>query len=337
MSEGTVLEHTATRTSADVNTAFWHRDAVFIAGFRKCGTTSVFDYLAGFNSCFSACNVKEPQFFPAANRHDPTAVRWYQSLFDDADSAILDGSLLMMSDPTCFDAVARLFKGSVTVLAVVRDPAARTISAYQHMRKKGLGIESRRFSSVLQAIEEAPGNTLWDKESYALEQADQAGKINLTYCDLGYLRQTHGDVAPDCYMPDKYWFFRYFGESLYDRHLAAIQAPGIKLHIVDFAQFTSSSSYRQNLLKQLGVRAQMNDVSDPHSNKTENVRILKDLKAHAGWAYTLGKFMLPAGIRANIRRRVSQHADRISDDEKARTEQLFADYPAFSSILNKQG
>jgi len=308
------------------NIGFWNRDAVFIAGFRKCGTTTVFDYLAQFSDVLCPSRLKEPQYFALADMASEHAETWYCGLFDTSSRCILDGSTWLMTDPSSIEKARAKFKSNVSVIAMHREPIKRTLSAYRHMRKKGGNIESRSFSQVISDIENADGDDLWTREHHSILEAEKSGVIDTSYCDKNYLKRIYNIEHVDSHFTDKYIMFRYFGESLYDRYidkLTAIKGDIRWLHL-DMDSFIQDFKEREKLLDFLGIEADAEHYPITHSNQTTNNRVLLDMQENHKALYKALKKLLPQCIREKLKSNIAKNTDKVSVKDHKRTQALFS-------------
>lgn len=306
------------------NNTFWNRDAVFIVGVRKCGTTTVFDYLSQFENDLCPSKLKEPQYFALADMKCVRAQEWYTGLFDKSERAILDGSTWLITDPQSIRNIREKFKGKVSVITMQRNPINRAISAYQHMRKKGGDIETRTFSQVLSDIEKAEGADLWTKENNAILTAEKEGKIDTNYCDKSFLNRRYG-VDIDCAFHDKYAMFRYFGESIYQRYfdnIKSVEGDINWLHL-NMEAFIKDEKEKQKLLDFLNIEAKAKDYSLFHSNKTVNNRHAINIKEKHPFLYKAVKTILPSETRKKFKGLISQKTDIIRNNDYERAEKLF--------------
>lgn len=186
---------------------------VFVIGFRKCGTTTVFDFLKN-TGLFRACRIKEPQFFCLEPRLVDTQIGWYRQLFASGMQPILDGSTLYVQSESAREKILQ-YVARPKFIVCVRDPARRMYSAYWHQRAKPGGIEKRSFDGVLGGLASGP-DELWNKENSALKLAAQQGLIDTRDLGNNYHRRHYG-AGFDTVGPDPLSFFRYAGESMYSR------------------------------------------------------------------------------------------------------------------------
>ncbi|MDA0978718.1 MAG: sulfotransferase [Proteobacteria bacterium] len=122
---------------------------LFIIGGMKCGTTSLFSYLAA-SPAIGACSEKEPMFFSHAGLWEK-GVDWYESLFDWSQSTqwFCQASTSYTRQPFRPDAAARLYQYNpdARLIFIAREPFARIVSHYKHMVR--IGVEERGFLEAL--------------------------------------------------------------------------------------------------------------------------------------------------------------------------------------------
>jgi hypothetical protein len=126
-----------------------------IAGAQKAGTTSLFDYLSGHPRCAPSL-TKEVHFF---DEHFSRGPRWYRTHFpleaaaDDsrarqAKSLCFESSPYYMFDPRVPARMRQVLPG-VKVILLLRNPARRAYSHYQHSVRRGR--EPLAFEQALDA------------------------------------------------------------------------------------------------------------------------------------------------------------------------------------------
>lgn len=123
-----------------------------IAGAQKAGTTSLFDYLSGHPQCIASL-TKEVHFF---DEHYSRGEHWYRMHFplEGASREARPRTLCFESSPYyMFDprvpARMRQLLPEVKVIFLLRDPASRAYSHYQHSVRRGR--EPLSFDEALDA------------------------------------------------------------------------------------------------------------------------------------------------------------------------------------------
>lgn len=189
---------------------------IFIVGVRKCGTTTVFDFLKN-TGAFRAARLKEPQFFCLPDDTVAQHRQWYETLFAPNDRRpVLDGSTLYYPTPFVRQRIGRLVC-EPRYIVCLRNPARRMFSAYWHQRGKPGRPERRSFDTILDQLENTPAVDLYAREQALLEEALEKGGIAGLDPASDYHRQQFGAKFGSDGL-DHFAFFRYAGESLYSRH-----------------------------------------------------------------------------------------------------------------------
>lgn len=136
-----------------------------IVGAAKCGTSSLFQYLAQ-HPLVAPSQPKEPNFF-ASDENWSKGREWYESLFD-YDPArhawVLDGSTFYSKHPDCANAPVRMleFGGTYRIIYVVRNPIERVESHIRHNLMFGL-------ASIDTPLHELVKQTMIDQSSYFMQ------------------------------------------------------------------------------------------------------------------------------------------------------------------------
>jgi hypothetical protein len=134
--------------NADAGTHPWlqgelsDREALLVVGSYRCGTTSMFTYLAGHPD-INPATIKEPGFFFSQRwQDDPPAyprgheAESYLSLFRGRGRVLLEGTSNYLHDPGC---AARIHAAlpNARVIIMLREPVARLISWYRFLQLQG--------------------------------------------------------------------------------------------------------------------------------------------------------------------------------------------------------
>lgn len=264
---------------------------LFVVGVRKCGTTTVFDFLKN-TGAFSPCRIKEPQFFCLDDEVIVHNLNWYAGLFDPGKNnrPLLDGSTLYYQYPASRRRIEAQFADARFVVCL-RDPARRMFSAYWHQRAKPGGVERRSFDKVLADLETGAGANLAAIEQTRLEQAVATGQIAPGYPGRDYHRRHYG--APfDTNGLDPLAFFRYAAESQYSRQ-AENWLHGPDTHLIFFEQLLREPAVAlRRLLEFAGLPSETPLAMPSNRNKTHD----------AGRSWLLGR-LVRAGLFDAIKRR----------------------------------
>lgn len=226
---------------------------IFVAGVRKCGTTLVFDLLAG-HPLICPCKVKEPHFFALSDQVVGRHFEWYRNLFGcyRGEQRILDGSTSYFAFPGALGRIHERF-GDAKFVVCLRDPAKRAYSAYWHMRSQYPIVERRQFLDILCSLRAGSAEGVADFEGWLIEKAAKDGAIREDYLGDDYLKRRLGAPFVSRF-PDRFWFYRYVGESIYSRKVEEILVEGKDVHLVFLEALLANSRQEiERLLAFLGI------------------------------------------------------------------------------------
>lgn len=161
-----------------------------IIGAMKCGSTSLFHYLAA-HPAISMSNIKEPGFFIREQNWDK-GLAWYRSLFND-DGLLHGEASTGYSKKGLFDGVAeRIHKTlpDIKLIYLVRDPVERLTSHYLHLYYEGSipensledALQSGRYPTLVNN-----GRYAWQLSEYLNYFPENNIKV-VCYQDLKYYR-----------------------------------------------------------------------------------------------------------------------------------------------------
>ena len=127
---------------------------VLIIGGMKCGTTSLFNYLAE-HPAVCACSLKEPNFF-SDNRSWERGIEWYQSLWEDWHPArhkiALEASVSYTKNhdaiPKITERIASL-DADFQFIFIARNPIERIESHYTHGSVDGWPIAKKPLAEYV--------------------------------------------------------------------------------------------------------------------------------------------------------------------------------------------
>ena len=139
-----------------------------IIGAMKCGTTSLFSYLAQHPQ-IATSTPKEPNFF-ASDEHWARGMQWYRSLFDwdpSRHTIALEASTAYTKLPTFPNAAERIatLETDCRFIYLLRDPVDRVESTLKHAVLRGW--------TTVRSGEEPELRTRWiDPSRYAMQAAE---------------------------------------------------------------------------------------------------------------------------------------------------------------------
>lgn len=181
--------------------------SLILLGAQKAGSSFLFDALAAGLCCFGS-TPKEPSFFSRWDRVRSDAAwtdytRLFEASGDTQPAVTLEATTGYLADAQAPLRMRERLPGTTRFVAILRDPAERSISAYWHLYKRG---DDRR--DIHDALGEV-GSDLRDAietEQARCQQAVHHGKI-----DLERYRDRYDDPV---------WPARYITNSAY---LSALQ------------------------------------------------------------------------------------------------------------------
>ena len=110
-----------------------------VAGFSKCGTTSLCSMLMGNPHLFIPPRGKEPRLF--SRKDYPLRWEWYRNLFYTASANMLlgEGSVAYTEYEFALASVKRIYKHfpKIKIILIARDPVDRIESSYREMHNTG--------------------------------------------------------------------------------------------------------------------------------------------------------------------------------------------------------
>ena len=123
-----------------------------IIGAMKCGTTSLFSYLAEHPQ-IAPCSEKEPDFF-LANQNWDNGFDWYQNLWDwnpTEHKIALEASVNYTKIPNFPNAAEKIatVKANFKFIYIMRDPIKRIESHYKHRYVNGMESKERPLSEEI--------------------------------------------------------------------------------------------------------------------------------------------------------------------------------------------
>ncbi len=142
-----------------------------VAGFSKCGTTSLCSMLNAHPNLFIPPRMKEPQFF---NRKDYLFFwNWYRNLFytAPADALLGEGSTSYTGKEFASVSIRRIVKyfPDIKIIIIARDPVSRLESSYRQMHNNGTDWGIHCPFNIEEALIQLP-NMLEDTNYYEILQ-----------------------------------------------------------------------------------------------------------------------------------------------------------------------
>ncbi len=193
---------------------YWFDQMIFIPGVAKSGTTTLFEMLSRHPK-ISPSRFKEPLFF----NQDPNVILenkcWYASLFPRQAELPMEASSLYAFSESAFTQILTHVKRPKFII-LVRDPAMRAFSAYQHMANRMPSREKRIFNDLVDSFPDDKFDM--DIEKTNCERAARAGHIDALYFGPDYHARTFGAPFISRFVDPLAWF-SYFTFSSYRLYL----------------------------------------------------------------------------------------------------------------------
>ncbi len=192
---------------------------LLLVGAQKSGTTYLHNLLAQ-DPAIAVHRRKEPKYF-AKPRFEGTD---YLAMFEGvaAAEAVLDSSAAYLHVAGTATRAARHLGPEAVVVAVLRDPVERAVSAYLHSVKHGRDLRSAEEALALDAI------TADDVAAEETEKIDRALRRGLV-----------PRPAPDDAYHDPVFHYRYVTNSLYGRQLLPWSDAFAELLVFDFTDLAA--------------------------------------------------------------------------------------------------
>ena len=292
---------------------FVDKKLILIVGFRKCGTSTLYDYLVS-QKVGQGCIIKEPQLLCSGNDFDQAFINKYLSLFDDNSDVLIDGSTFIVNDPLAIEKVKSIFR-EVKIIVCVRNPVERFFSAYWHCRGKEIKQEPRTIDEVVANID------AWKYDRYE-QETEWVNKCEYynNYYGLDYIRKQGIDDV-DFKPINNRLAFMYYGEGCYSLRLTNFDISEIL--IVYFEDFIIGGFCIDELANYLNVELSRDGlktvgVSNKGLNKSdvEHLNTLKRIKVHK---------LFPSSLRKKIKKLFYKPIPTTSDAIKSTVTEWYVD------------
>lgn len=193
---------------------------VFLIGAQKGGSSFLHNILVS-NAPFRPAFVKEPHYFTSDRRSLP-----FEAHFPAREGAhrFLDSSTSYLHNPDCAERILQYFGVECRILATLRAPEARILSAYRHLVKHG--CETRPLGEVL-ALEGRDYAALRAEELDRARTAHRANRIALRRSRTP--PRDMGDLRHD----EPFWNFCYVSNSFYAEQLEPFRRRFVAVAAID--------------------------------------------------------------------------------------------------------
>ncbi len=299
------------------------KKGVFVTGVRKCGTTTVFDWLLQSND-FSGISVKEPQFFCLDQHTIEDYFQVYNRIYTNSTS-VLDGSTLYCQYPQSYSAIKSKFHNPKFIVCL-RDPVKRFYSAFWFMKGMGEKYESRNLNDILNTFEQGIQNnhSIIETENEILKRAKVEKSIYYDFINKTYHKIRIGVDIPTT-LPDDLIFFRYAQESLYKSVIENAKAAQAKIiWLEDLLKDPST------ILKEIAEFTELSDIPELSLPDNSNISTVATSRFIAKATESLRSIraqlniQLPKRFTKIVKSNLYERAPKISKEEYTRIENILS-------------
>ncbi len=235
---------------------------VFLIGAQKAGTTFLHNALVSTGGIRPTME-KETHYF-STDRH--RTVRW-EELFDNhfTGPICLDGSVSYLHVPGTQEKIKARFENAI-IIATIRDPAQRAISAFLHNAKNGRDL--RGLSDALD-IRATTSEEIFEEEDFKIRKALDRGSI--------ILRPAYEHHFGDKFYDDPFWTFRYTFNSQFDFQLGSY-FQNFSVLLFDFRDLVTFPLVCVNAIRlKIGLQEanRIDENSEANTTRISNARVVR--------------------------------------------------------------
>lgn len=206
-----------------------NKTLILIVGFRKCGTTTLYDLLVD-SGIASGGEIKEPQILCSGHQVNEEFIARYLENFDPDADVLVDGSTYLISDPDVISKLEVFFK-EVKVLVCIRNPVKRFFSSYWHSKSKPESEEYLDLNDLIERVERVS-----DIPFKSELEAISADPFYKSFYGVDYLRENR--ISSLDFKPKvRLLPFLYFSEGLYSYWLSNVD---VSYQIVYFEEMVGA-------------------------------------------------------------------------------------------------
>lgn len=199
---------------------FLFNKSIIIPGAPKSGTT---------NLCYTLIQqpgiceprLKEPHFFSFSDKTINNNFEWYINLFKQTRSngaVPIDASTSYLYSKKVISNIKRHIYDP-RIIIILRDPAKRIFSNYQHMRRKvPRSLDNRCFDHIIDNIRGGGKQEIRKSENDLVSKSIKKRSVKYNYNDKDYLKNHFNEpIMSDFY--DKMFTYKYFQNSIYSENV----------------------------------------------------------------------------------------------------------------------
>ena len=293
---------------------------IFIIGYRKAGTTSVFDALLKHNNIKKPF-FKESQFFCMNEEIITNYFDWFKKNMVN-DDLLVDGSTLLVHFPEVVTTINKKVKTPFYIVCV-KNPIKRMYSAYLHMSNKYGGKEKRSFHDIIRGLKAGEKNII-ETEFKNLEIAVDKGLIDPDYFGKDYHKLNYNAPFSNS-QAGNLIFYRYYYESLYSKTIE----PWLALkntHLVVFESLLENPNKELNRLYNfLELKHTNNDLKLPPNQNVSFSEGNMSSYLRSSSAIRKMKSLIPESIIYHLKALKKPTSSKISRDMYDQALPLFED------------
>lgn len=218
---------------------------VLLIGAQKSGSSYLYNLLTQ-DPIFATAKLKEPKIFATVERQGLDFFSFFE--ISEQKRIAIDATTAYLHIACVAERAKKQLGSDTPIIAVLRDPVERAVSAYLHEVKHGR--ELRRPDEVFSLPTETSAKVI-EAEAEAIDRAWRSGQI-----------QPHG--APKRRYHDQFFQFRYVSNSLYCQQLAPWLHHFNDVRLIDFSSLKAEPDATLNKVRaSLGL-----DIDRLHSLET---------------------------------------------------------------------
>ena len=315
------------------------RSIVLVGGFRKCGTTSIYDLLAELDG-FNPCSIKEPQIIESGNLIDDELFNEYISLFGSGEGTYLDGSTFLTTCPEVVLDLKKYFP-DIKIVIFIRDPVKRFFSAAMHSYGKITPEDNEPLDNIIHRIDSYEAGSRFDLELKYVRDVFS----NTNSYSVDYLKDIGSSKVLGFNPKFRYLAFQYYGEGCYSYWLNRWEELGVDYHLVCLEELINNKEKVLESLEQyLGLASGYLSAQSIASSNAGYIRrgFISKLER-----FSILKSILPFSVKNKVKDFFYQKASEIQYTEEqqavvaswyaAEYEYWLEKYPAWGEYWNGFG
>lgn len=234
---------------------------IVIPGAPKSGTTSLYNTLS-LQPFIKESSIKEPHFFSLDDKTIYNNLDWYERYYGHKEKWNIDASTTYLYTDEAIHHIKNYIKNP-KIIIILRDPAKRIFSQYQHLRKKTpKSLDLRSLDYIVKNIHGGNYNNIIESEKKLINKSINNKYIKANYYNEDYLQKVNN--APfNSYFRDKMLIYKYFCCSLYSLFVPRfLEVFPKNSKVIFFEDFKENPSYKiKEILDFLGISISLDKVN----------------------------------------------------------------------------